>query len=103
MKLLRSANEMTQEQVADYLGIHRSAYSNYEDGRREPPIEILGNLANLWGCDLSTLYEESEEEVKSQLFCAFRTDNLSEEDMKTIADFKHFVLSYLKMEKLLNT
>ncbi len=55
MKLLRSANEMTQEQVADYLGIHRSAYSNYEDGRREPPIEILGNLANLWGCDLSTL------------------------------------------------
>lgn len=102
MKLLRTANGMKQEQVAGFLGIGRSAYSNYEDGRREPPIEILEKFANIMGCDLAMLYEEDEEAVKSELICAFRTEGLSKEDMEEIASFKHLVLSYLKMERLLN-
>lgn len=102
MKLLRTANDMTQEQVADFLGVGRSAYSNYEDGRREPSLEVLEKFASLMGCDLATLYEEDEEAVKSQLICAFRTDGMSKEDMEEIASFKRLVLSYLKMEQLLN-
>ena len=102
LKLLRTANDMTQEQVAKFLGIGRSAYSNYEDGRREPPIDVLEKFANIMGCDLATIYEENEEAVKSQLICAFRTDGMSKEDMKEIASFMRLVLSYLKMERLLN-
>lgn len=102
MKLLRTANDMTQEQVAGFLGIGRSAYSNYEDGRREPPIDILEKFANIMGCDLAMLYEEDEEAVKCELICAFRTEGLSKNDMEEIAAFKHLVLSYLKMERLLN-
>ena len=52
---------MAQEQVAEFLGIGRSAYSNYEDGRREPPIDVLEKFANIMGCDLATIYEENEE------------------------------------------
>lgn len=102
LKLLRTANGMTQEQVAGFLNIGRSAYSNYEDGRREPPIEILEKFANLMGCDLATLYEEDEQAVNSELICAFRSDNLLQQDMEEIASFKRLVLSYLKMERLLN-
>ena len=41
MKALREANSYTQEQVAAYLGINRSAYANYESGEREAPIDVL--------------------------------------------------------------
>ena len=102
LRLLRQANGLTQEQVASFLGVGRSAYSNYEDGLREPSINILEKFSNIMGCDLSMLFEEDEKAVKSQLICAFRTDGLSVEDMEEISSFKRLVLSYLKMERLLS-
>ena len=102
LKLLRSSMGMTQDEVASFLGIGRSAYSNYEDGRREPPLDVLEKFADLVGCDLTTLYEEDEELVKSQLIFSFRTEGLTNTDLEEIASFKKLVLSYLKMERLLN-
>ena len=40
IKRLRVANDFTQEKVADFLGIGRSAYANYEAGTREIPIAL---------------------------------------------------------------
>lgn len=98
---LREANGFTQERLANYLGIGRSAYSNYELGDREIPLNIMESLANLYGCDLFALYEESEDVLNSTLATAFRVDNLSDEDLKQIAIFKNVVKNYLKMDKLL--
>lgn len=101
LKSLREANGFTQERLANYLGIGRSAYSNYELGDREIPLNIMESLANLYGCDLIALYEESEDVLNSTLATAFRVDNLSDEDLKQIAIFKNVVKNYLKMDKLL--
>ena len=38
LKELREANDLTQEQMSSYLGIGRSAYTNYEAGERETPL-----------------------------------------------------------------
>ena len=38
LKVLREANDLTQEQMSSYLGIGRSAYANYEAGERETPL-----------------------------------------------------------------
>ena len=51
LKSLREANGFTQERLANYLGIGRSAYSNYELGDREIPLNIMESLANLYGFD----------------------------------------------------
>lgn len=101
LKALREANGFTQERLAAYLGIGRSAYSNYELGEREIPLNIVESLANLYGCDLFSLYEENENVLKNALATAFRVDNLSDEDLKQIAIFKKVVKHYLKMDKLL--
>lgn len=101
LKLLRQANGLTQEQLASFLGVGRSAYSNYEDGSRVPSVDFLEKFAGIVGCDLSMLFEEDEKAVKSQLICAFRTEGLSKGDMEEISSFKRLVLSYLKMERLL--
>lgn len=101
IKRMREASKFTQEQVSKFLGIGRSAYSNYETGDRELPLEIMEKLADLYGCDMFLLYEENADVVKNMLTTAFRVDNLSAEDMKQLADFKAVVKDYLKMDLLL--
>ena len=102
LKKLREANHFTQEQVASFLGVKRSAYSNYESGDREPTLDSLEKAANLFGCDLYLLFEENEDVVDSMLVCAFRVDNLSNSDMEEGASFKNIVKNYLKLNNLLS-
>lgn len=97
----RKANRFTQEQMASFLGIQRSAYSNYELGEREVPLDILEKAAALLGCKLSLFYEEDTSLVDNMLVGAFRVDNLSVEDMHEVAAFKNVVMNYLKMDNLL--
>lgn len=101
LKALREANGYTQEQVANFLGIGRSAYANYEAGERETPMEVMERASELFGCELALLFDEDEQAVKNMLVCAFRADNLSVNDMKEVATFKNIVLNYLKMERLM--
>ena len=44
---LRTDHDMTQQQVADYLGIKRPQYSRYENGTNDIPTHILIRLAVL--------------------------------------------------------
>lgn len=46
---LRRAKKMTQEQLADALGISRAALSHYEKGRREPDFQIVTKVAEFFG------------------------------------------------------
>ena len=101
LKALREANGYTQEQVANFLGIGRSAYANYEAGERETPMEVMERASELFGCELALLIDEDEQAVKNMLVCAFRADNLSVNDMKEVAAFKNIVLNYMKMERLM--
>lgn len=48
IKNLREDNDITQQTIADYLGISRSAYRNYENGARGIPIEILSKIADYY-------------------------------------------------------
>ena len=98
---LRKANNFTQEQIADYLGINRSTYSNYELGEREMPFDLLEQAADLLGCELSILLEENEAIVDEMMLCSFRIDNLSSDDLTQIATFKRIVKNYMKMNQLL--
>jgi len=100
LKQLREANNFTQENVSDYLGIKRSTYSNYETGDREAPLMVLDKLANLYGCDLYDLECEDKDVLQGVVACAFRVDSLSVEDMKQVAAFKQLVLNYVKMRKI---
>ncbi|MBR2339013.1 MAG: helix-turn-helix transcriptional regulator [Clostridia bacterium] len=46
---LREDHDMAQKEVAAKLGINQRVYSNYEIGRREVPVHILVQLADLYG------------------------------------------------------
>ena len=45
---LREDSDMTQKQVADYLGIKQPQYNRYERGFRDIPTDVLIALADLY-------------------------------------------------------
>lgn len=102
LRSLRTASSFTQDDVANALDIKRSAYSNYESGEREMPIELLEKAANLFGCELYVFFEENLSEDLI-LATAFRIENLNESDLQEIMHFKEIVTSYIKMDQLANT
>jgi len=48
IKDLREDNDLTQQQVADYLNIKQNTYSQYETGARQLPVDTLIALAALF-------------------------------------------------------
>ncbi|MDE6059584.1 MAG: helix-turn-helix domain-containing protein [Clostridia bacterium] len=48
IKELRKENGVTQKEIADYLNIKQNTYSQYENGQRQVPIEILARLADYY-------------------------------------------------------
>ena len=48
LKQLRLNKNLRQEQVANLIGVNKSAISTYENNTRQPSFEILVRLATLY-------------------------------------------------------
>lgn len=48
LKDLREDHDLSQQQVAEYLGMKQPQYSRYERGYRDIPTDILIKLAQLY-------------------------------------------------------
>ena len=46
---------LSQKEVALSIGVRANALSNYELGKRQPPIDILIKLSDLFGCTIDEL------------------------------------------------
>mgnify|MGYP001769927065 CR=1 FL=1 len=55
LKEIRSKRNMTQQMVADYIGCSSVVYSRYERGTRQPSIEMLLKLSDLFGVTIDFL------------------------------------------------
>lgn len=49
---LREDADLTQEELVRQLGMHKTTYTNYEQGKREPPFELIIQLAKLYGVSI---------------------------------------------------
>lgn len=72
LKKLREACLLSQEQVADTLGIHRTTYTYYESGKSFPPIKKAKKLAKIFGVSIEALFDEdvlnNTEQASANLF-----------------------------------
>ena len=55
MRDLREDHDLTQQQVADYLGTSQTMYARYERGANELPIRHLIKLAELYNVSVDYL------------------------------------------------
>ena len=58
---LREDNDLTQQQIADYLGIKQPQYCRYERGLRDIPTDILIRLAIKYNTSADYILEITDE------------------------------------------
>lgn len=49
LKDLREDRDLSQQEIADYLGMKQPQYSRYERGLRDIPTDVLIRLSRLYG------------------------------------------------------
>lgn len=55
IRLLRAQKGLSQQKLANALIITRAALSKYEEGRSEPPLEVLGRMARYFHVSIDVL------------------------------------------------
>lgn len=58
---LREDRDMTQAQMAEYLKIHQTTYSDYEIGKLNIPVQVLSKIADLFGTSVDYLTNRTDE------------------------------------------
>jgi len=58
---LREDNDMTQVQLAKYLNVHQTTYSDYEIGKLNIPVQALSKLADLYNTSIDYLVGRTHE------------------------------------------
>ena len=52
---LREDSDKTQKELAQYLKIHQTTYSDYELGQLNSPVPVLHKLADFYGVSIDYL------------------------------------------------
>lgn len=60
LKMFREKRALTQQQVADELGINRSTYSYYELGRIQPDIKTIIKLSKIFDVHYIELLDDED-------------------------------------------
>ncbi|MCT4662936.1 MAG: helix-turn-helix domain-containing protein [Tissierellales bacterium] len=78
LRLLRTELGLTQKELADKLNIRNTAISKYELGEREPDIETLAFLSNLFDVSVDYLIGKSDERNHDKPSMTIKRYNLVE-------------------------
>jgi len=60
LKDLREDNDVKQKELAEYLSIKQNTYSQYENGKREIPLDILWKLADYYDTSVDYLISRTD-------------------------------------------
>jgi len=67
IKTMRLAASMTQEQLANRLGVSAQAVSKWESGTNMPDIQILPDLSVIFGVSIDSLFDMTDESKMERL------------------------------------
>ncbi|MBQ2825291.1 MAG: helix-turn-helix transcriptional regulator [Clostridia bacterium] len=52
---LREDHDLTQNQLVEKLNMHKTTYTNYEQGKRDLPLEVAIKIADFYNVSLDYL------------------------------------------------
>jgi len=93
---LRKQKNLTQAELAKILGVARTTYSSYEQGRRKPDDEIQKKIADYFGVSLDFLHGRGNsskitKNSKAETVAAHIDDDVSDDEMKEILSFIDYI------------
>lgn len=100
LKTLRKTKGLTQQEVAEAIGVTRSTIGGYEIGRRNPHLSEMQKLADFYGVGLDYFGIASTDEVFDLLARAkdvFASDKISTDEKEDL--YKELMRLYLQMSK----
>ena len=63
IRALREDNDLTQQQLADYLGVAQNTYSQYETGKIAYTAQVLVKRADLYGVSVDYLLGRTDKKA----------------------------------------
>lgn len=99
LKVLRKTKGLTQQDLANLLGVQRATISNYEVGRRSPHIKELQRLSELLGVSLEYFGISNSEarDLIARAKIVFDDENIPHEEKANV--YKEIMRLYLDMDK----
>ncbi|MDT2260519.1 helix-turn-helix transcriptional regulator [Paenibacillus larvae] len=95
---MREEKGLTQDELAEMLGMKRTNIANYEAGRVIPPGNVLRDLADIFAVSTDYLLgRETSGEVYT--IAAHHDGEWTEEELEEIERFKEFVKSKRKNQE----
>ena len=91
LKHFRTTSGLTQQQVADVLGLDRSTYAYYESGKTTPDIKSVNKLLKIFNISYYELMEEQDP----------TTVNVANDDSQDDEEDKLHIYDLSKSEKRL--
>ncbi|MCB9498611.1 MAG: helix-turn-helix transcriptional regulator [Bacillales bacterium] len=99
-KQLRNKIGVTQEQMADFLGLEQSSICKFENGERSISVSNLEKACDLFGVEVESIYEIGIS-IKS-LSPSFRKTDVSLNSLKDISEINKLALNIIEMDKILD-
>lgn len=98
LKILRKERRLTQQELADKLGIKRATISNYEINRRSPHLSELRRIAEFFGVGLDYFGVAQKDDVLDLIARAKKVfDNEEIPTEKKEAVYKELMKLYLNL------
>lgn len=79
LKSLRIGKHLSQSELANKLGISKSAISMYEVGKRQPDFETLEMIADFFNTDMNFLLGKSTSENENNYYINPETAKMAQE------------------------
>ena len=98
IRILRKSRGLTQQQLADLLGVQRATISNYEIGRRSPHLKELEKLADILGVNLEYfgVLNNDLDELIAKARVVFDDDEITTDEKAKV--YKEILKLYLNLD-----
>jgi len=74
IKELRKLNNLSQKQLATSLNVSQNAVYNWENGKREPNLDMFKKIAAFFDIRLNMLLDDSYELINGEWHCNIKVD-----------------------------
>lgn len=99
LKELRKNSKLTQEQMAQYLGVDQSMVTKLENGTRALNVSLIEKICSLFCCTEAYLFGEDDE--FTPMTFAFRANCIQADDLESISAVNRIARNIRYMNELM--